>query len=178
VGTAEPAKKSRHLLKKGGIRILKDGKLIDEAKDVVRICKTWGAMLGASHLYNEEIMALLRFAKQEKFTKVVITHANWTVLRNVGVHDLKAMAALGAWIEFCGSAMLPPHSCMTVEEELSWLNAIGTKRCILASDAGAQIYGTQPSVFRAYLQLLNNAGLPLAEIKRMAFEAPRHLLNL
>ena len=55
---------------------------------------------------------------------------------------------------------------------------IGTQRCVLASDAGAQIYGTQPSVFRAYLQLLNNGGLPLAEIKRMAWEHPRRLLNL
>ena len=52
--------------------------------------------------------------------------------------------------------MLPPHNCLTVEKELEWLNAIGTERCVLASDAGAQIYGTQPSVSRAYLQLLNN----------------------
>jgi hypothetical protein len=33
-------------------------------------------------------------------------------------------------------------------------------------------------VFRAYLQLLNNGGLPLAEIKRLAWEHPRRLLNL
>jgi hypothetical protein len=34
-------------------------------------------------------------------------------------------------------------------------------------------------VFRAYLQLLNNGGLPLAEIKRLAWEQhPRRLLNL
>ena len=157
---------------------MENGKLSDDAKDVVRICKIWDAMLGASHLYNEEIVALLRFAKEEKFGKVVITHANWTVLRNVDAGALKEMAELGAWIEFCGTAMLPPHNCLTVEKELEWLNAIGTQRCVLASDAGAQIYGTQPSVFRAYLQLLNNGGLPLAEIKRMAWEHPRRLLNL
>jgi hypothetical protein len=178
VGTAEPDKRSRHLLRKKPIRIVENGRLSDDAKDVVRICKAWDAMLGAAHLYNEEIIALLRFAREEKFDKVVITHANWTVLRNVDAGALKEMADLGAWIEFCGTAMLPPHNCLTVEEELRWLDIIGTQRCVLASDAGAQIYGTQPSVFRAYLQLLNNGGLPLAEIKRMAWEHPRRLLNL
>ena len=95
VGTAEPDKKSRHLLRKKPIRIVENGKLSDDAKDVVRICKIWDAMLGASHLYNEEIIALLRFAKEEKFAKVVITHANWTVLRNVDAGALKEMAELG-----------------------------------------------------------------------------------
>ena len=90
------------------------------------------------------------------------------MLRNVDAGALKEMAELGAWIEFCGTAMLPPHNCLTVEKELEWLNAIGTERCVLASDAGAQIYGTQPSVFRAYLQL-RTTGPPLAEIKRMAW---------
>lgn len=178
VGTAEPAKKSRHLLRKPPIRILKDGTLIDDAKDVVKICKIWDVMLGASHLYNEEILALLRFAREEKFDKIVITHANWTVVRNVTAQHLREMAELGAWIEFCGTAMLPPHNCMTVEQEVSWLNTIGTERCVLASDAGAQIYGTAPSVYRAYLQLLNNAGLPLKEIRRMAVDHPTRLLNM
>lgn len=178
IGTAEPDKKSRHLLRKQPIRILKDGKLIDDAKDVVRICKVWDAMLGASHLYNEEIVALLRFAKQEKFDKIVITHANWTVIRDVTAQQLREMTEMGAWIEFCGSAMLPPHSCLTVDEEVKWLNTIGTRRTVLASDAGAQTYGTAPSVYRAYLQLLNNGGLPLKAIKAMAVDHPRSLLNM
>jgi hypothetical protein len=177
-GPAEPAKKTRHLLRKPPIRIMKDGELTDEVKDVVRICKTWDAMLGACHLYNEEILALLRFAKAERFGKVVITHANWTVIRDTTAQGLREMAELGAWIEFCGTAMLPPHSCLTVKEEVSWLNHIGTGRCVLASDAGAQTYGIAASVFRAYLQLLNNAGLPLKEIRAMAVDHPLRLLNL
>jgi hypothetical protein len=177
-GPAEPPKRSRHLLRKPPIRVLKDGHLTDEAKDVVRVCKVWNAILGASHLYNEEILALLRFAREEKFDKVLITHANWTVIRDTTAQGLREMADLGAWIEFCGTASLPPHSCLRVEEEVRWLDHIGTARCVLASDAGAQTYGTQASVFRAYLQLLNNAGLPLKDIQAMSTDHPSRLLNL
>lgn len=175
---AEPDKKTRHLLRREPIRILKDGKLIDDAKDVVRICKVWDAMLGACHLYNEEILALLRFAREEKFDKVLITHANWTVIRDTSAQSLKEMADLGAWIEFCATAMLPPYSCLTLAEEVKWLSHIGTSRCILASDAGAQTAGTPPTVLRAYLQMLNNAGVPLKDIKAMSGAQPARLLGL
>ena len=178
LGPAEPTKNSRYLLKKPPIRILKDGELIDEAKDVVKICKVWDAMLGVSHLYDDEVVELVRFAKQEKFDKVVITHANWTIIRGHKPLELKELREMGAWIEFCGTAMLPPHGCLTVDEEIRWLRELGTERCVLASDAGAQIYGTQASVFRAYLQILNNAGLPIEWIRVMAIDNPKVLLHM
>ena len=177
-GPAAPLKKSRHILKKPPIRLLKDGALIDEAKDVIRICKIWDAMLGVSHIYADEILALLKFAQEEKYGKVVITHANWTIIRDTTAQKLREMAEMGAWIEFCGTAMLPPYRCLTVDEELRWLQHIGTDHCFLASDAGAQIYGTPASVFRAYLQMLNNAGLPLKEIQTMTIDHPKRLLGL
>jgi hypothetical protein len=175
---AEPDKKTRGLLRRQPIRILENGRLIDDAKDVVRICKAWDAMLGACHLYNEEIIELLKFAHAERFDKVLITHANWTVIRDTSAQSLREMADLGAWIEFCATAMLPPYSCLTLDQEVQWLNHIGTSRCILASDAGAQTAGTPASVLRAYLQLLNNAGVPLKDITAMACEQPARLLGL
>ena len=178
IGPAEPVKKSRHLLKKPPIRIVKDGKLTDEAKDVVKICKVWDAMLGVSHLFDDEVVELVRFARAEQFDKVVITHANWTIIRGHKPKELNELAEMGAWVEFCGTAMLPPYNCLTVEDEVRWLNELGTQRCVLASDAGAQIYGTQSSVFRAYLQLLNNAGLPLSAITAMAVDNPKRLLHM
>jgi predicted metal-dependent phosphotriesterase family hydrolase len=152
--------------------------LIDEAKDVVKICKVWDAMLGVSHLYDDEVEALVRFAKKEKFDKVVITHANWTIIRGHKSAQLKEFIGMGAWVEFCGTAMLPPYNCLTIDEEVRWLKELGTQRCVLASDAGAQIYGTVPSMLRAYLQILNNAGIPVEALKTMAIDNPKRLLHM
>jgi len=152
--------------------------LIDEAKDVVKICQVWDALLGISHLYDDEVVALVKFAKAEGFGKVVITHANWTIIRGHKPNELKELMAMGAWLEFCGTCMLPPYCCLTVEEEVRWLNELGTSRTYLATDAGAQIFGTVPSMFRAYLQHLNNTGLPLPAIKTMAIDNPKRLLHM
>jgi hypothetical protein len=65
-----------------------------------------------------------------------------------------------------------------MDAEVKLLNEIGIERCVLASDAGAQIYGTAPTMFRAYLQLLNNTGLPLQAIRTMSSDTPKQLLNM
>lgn len=178
-GPAAIEKKSRHILKKQPITILKDGQLIDEAKDVMKICQIWDVMLGTSHLHKEEVFALVKFAKQEKFKRLVVTHVNWAIVCNYTDQEMKDMADEGAWMEFCGTALYPPApNPRTEHEEAKLLDYVGPKRCILASDAGAQVFGTAPTVFRGYLQLLNNAGLPLDDIKLMAFERPAQMLNL
>ena len=71
VGTAEPDKKSRHLLRKKPIRIVENGKLSDDAKDVVRSARSgmrcWGL---ASVQRGDRLPSPLR--EEEKFAKVVI----------------------------------------------------------------------------------------------------------
>ena len=160
IGIAEPVKKSRFLLRKPPICALAEGELVADAKDVVKICQIWDVMLGTSHLSKQEVLHLARFAHQEKFDKLVITHANWAVMCDYSASEMQRLIELGAWIEFCAAAILPPAPARNIPEEVALLKRIGSQRCILASDAGAQVNGTAPSVFRSYLQMLNNAGLP------------------
>jgi uncharacterized protein DUF6282 len=178
IGPAEPVKKSRHLLSKPPISLLKDGELTPEAKDVVKICQIWDAMLGTSHIHKSEMAALTKFARQEGFKKVVITHGNWALMSELTGTEMRELGEMGAWIEFCGTSLMPPHGARSMEAEVKLLNEIGLERCILASDAGAQIYGTAPTMFRAYLQLLNNSGLPLQAIRTMSADKPKQLLNM
>jgi len=180
IDPVEPEKKSRHLLKKRPISILVDGKLTDEAKDVVKICQIWDAMLGTSHLSEEEIVELGMFAQAEGFQKLIITHANWTIVS--GKNPLQfviKMAQMSAWIEMVGSAMYPPYNCVTVHDDIRWIKEVNSERVVLASDTGAAGPAAhEPSVFRSYLQLLNNAGLPMDRIKLMGFDNPRRLVHM
>lgn len=180
LGPAEIPKKSRHLLRTKPIHILRDdGELIQAAKDVIKICQVWDVMVGTSHLYKNEVFALAKFAKQEGFKKLVVTHVNWAVVCNYTDEEMKNLAELGAWLEFCGTALYPPApDPRTEHDEVKLLSYLGSKQCILASDAGAQVFGTAPSVFRGYLQILLNAGLPLKDIRLMAFDRPREMLKM
>lgn len=178
IGPAEPIKKSRHLLKKPPISLLKDGELTQEAKDVVKICQVWDVMFGTSHIHKTEMAALAKFAKQEGFKKIVITHGNWALMSELTLPEMRELADMGAWIEFCGTSLQPPHGARSIEAEAKLIHDVGVDRCILASDAGAQIYGTAPTMFRAYLQLLANCGLPVDDIRLMSITRPKQLLNM
>jgi hypothetical protein len=179
IGPANIEKRSRHLLKKGTISILRDGQLIDEAKDVVQICKVWDVMVGTGHLGKDEVLALVKYARAERFEKLVVTHVNWSIMCDYDVDELLELKELGAWLEFCTTAIAAsPTPTRTAEEEAQLLNAVGPERCVLASDAGAQVFGTAPSVFRGSLQLLRNEGVSDADIRTMAWANPRRLLNL
>jgi hypothetical protein len=178
IGPAEPAKKSRHILKKPPISLLKDGALTDEIKDVVKICQIWDVMLGTSHIHKSEMAALAKFAKQEGFCNLVITHGNWLLMSELSDAEMRELADLGAWIEFCGTSLLPPHGARSMEAEVKALYTVGLDRCILASDAGGQTYGSAPTVFRAYLQLLLNTGLPLKDIRVLSSDRPKQLLHM
>jgi hypothetical protein len=65
-----------------------------------------------------------------------------------------------------------------MDAEVKALYTVGLDRCILASDAGGQTYGSPPSMFRAYLQLLLNTGLPLKDIRVLSSDRPKQLLHL
>jgi hypothetical protein len=178
IGPAEPVKKSRHILKKPPISLLKDGELTQEAKDVVKICQIWEVMFGTSHIHKSEMAALAKFARQEGFKKIVITHGNWLLMSELTAAEMRELADMGAWIEFCATSLQPPHGARPIEAEAKLIQEVGVDRCILASDAGAQIYGTAPTMFRAYLQLLANCGLPAEDIRLMSSTRPKQLLNM
>ena len=179
IGPANIEKRSRHLLKKGTINILKDGELIPEAKDVIQICKVWDVMVGTGHLGKNEAVALVKYSKEQNFRKMVVTHVNWSIMCDYSVSEMKELKEMGAWLEFCTTAIAAsPSVTRTATEEAEVLNQVGPSQCVLASDAGAQVFGTAPSVFRGSLQLLRNEGLSDANIRSMAWENPRHLLNI
>jgi hypothetical protein len=179
IGPANIEKRSRHLLKKGPINIVRDGELIPEAKDVVQICKVWDVMVGTGHLSKPEVIALVKYARAVAFRKLVVTHVNWSIMCDYDVGEMRELKELGAWLEFCTTAIAAsPTPTRTATEEAAVLNAVGPHQCVLASDAGAQVFGTAPSVFRGSLQLLRNEGLSDAAIRTMAWENPQHLLNI
>lgn len=178
LGPVEPVKKSRHLVNAPPIRVLNQGTLREEVRTIVEMAKVHDAVIGTSHLYDDECVELVRYCKKVGFKKLVITHADWTILRGFKPDELKELAGMGAWIELCATCMLPPYSCLTVRQEAAWIRKIGAKRCIVASDAGAAVWGTQASVFRGFLQLLSNEGISDPQIELMARENPVRLLGL
>lgn len=172
------AKSSRHFTEGEGFRVLETGKLTESAKEIVRLVKEYDAILGSGHLYDHEVLALAEFARSIGFGRLLVTHANWTIVTRISVDDLRRLAELGAFIELCAAASYPPSNCLTIEATVEWIRRIGPDRCAIATDAGNPFYPIAPELLRAFLQNLYAAGVPAADLRMMVADNPRQLLNL
>ncbi len=145
---------------------------------MVAVVSEYDAILGSSHLSDEEVMVLGRYALANGLRKFLVTHVDWRVLRTNTLEQMQELAGLGAYIEFCATCTFPPAYNFTVEQTVAWIKAIGPERCVLASDTGAPIFPTQVEALRAYGQVLCNSGLSEAEVDLMMKQTPAALVGL
>ncbi|MCL4465238.1 MAG: DUF6282 family protein [Chloroflexi bacterium] len=173
-----PIAGSERLRRKTGITIAENGDLKPETKEVVAIARDYDGIIGVSHIYNEEVMALARFAFANGAKKFLITHADWSVLRNLTIEQLEELANLGAFVEFCATCTFPPTYCFTPEKAVAWMKRLGAGRCVISSDAGAPIFPGEVESLRAYGEMLLAGGITRDELRIMMIDNPAGLLGL
>ncbi|MHB1005384.1 MAG: DUF6282 family protein [Chloroflexota bacterium] len=166
------------LRRKTGITIAENGDLKPETKEVVAVIRDYNAILGSSHLSDEEAMLLGRYALANGVKKYLVTHADWSILRTLSLEQLQELASLGAYVEFCATCTFPPTYCFTSDKTIAWIKAIGPEHCVVASDTGAPIFPTQVEALRAYGQVLLNGGITREELHTMMVDNPAYLLGL
>ena len=173
----KPVQSSSRMLSGKPLSILSNGKLLDEAKEIVMLVKEHDAALGTSHLSKEEIYALVRFAKSEGFNKVVITHPYYRPPA-FQMTELKPLVEQGATLEFSATISYPPASGTTIAAEAKTIREYGAEHCVVVSDAGAVPFPAPHEMLRVYAQGLFEAGITKDELKTMMIANPKRLLNL
>jgi len=178
VHAGPPIGGSERLRRKTGITIAEGGDLKPETKEVVAVVRDYDGILGVSHIYNEEVMALARFALANGVHKFLITHADYSVLRTLTIEQLEELANLGAFIEFCSTSTFPPTCCFTPQKAAAWMRRLGPERCVIASDAGAPLFPGEVESLRAYGEMLLAEGMTSTELRTMMIDNPARLLGL
>jgi hypothetical protein len=169
---------SDRLRHKTGITIAEKGDLKPETKDVVAVVKDYDGILGVSHIYNEEVMLLGAYAAEHGLKKLLITHADWSVLRTLTLEQLKDLANMGAYIEFCATCNFPPTYCFTPEKAAAWMRELGPERCVISSDGGAPIFPGHVESLRSYGEMLLGLGVTREELRVMMIDNPAMLLGI
>jgi hypothetical protein len=137
-------------LKLGGYSIFKEGteELIDEAREIVALCKQYDGVLETSHLSPAEAFAIIKEGKNQGLKKMVVTHAN-SSLTPYTLEQQKAFIELGALINFCFANYLKEY---TNSQPISYLTRlirqVGVENVVLGSDAGASIWPTAIEIIR------------------------------
>lgn len=162
------------------VPVAKNGKLLPEVDDVLKIIARENIALGTGHSSPSEDLMLVREARQLGVSKIVITHPLLAAI-NMSVPQMQEAAKLGAYLELCGNAVLPtadPAGRLKIEDYVKTIRAVGAEHMILSSDLGQPPNPVHTEGWKIYLKLLKNAGITDAEIDMMARKNPAKLLGL
>lgn len=171
------------LTEEQAITVLRDGKLIPEAREVISMIKECDACLATSHLSAVESRAVIREAKDQGLRRIIVSHARWK-MTGLTTQDLHDFADLGCLIEcdYClmtalmqvvhGEAPLNPMDMAKTMHE------IGPERCFMSSDLG-QVFSVLPvEGMRTYVGLMRKCGISAADIRTMFHRNPARLIGL
>lgn len=160
-----------------GISIIRDGELINEARDVVELIKEYDAILGTGHISDVEIRALVEYGASVEGVKIVITHPNWPA-PGVGIDFLQEMAKLGAVAEFCASAIGPLTYYLPPTKAKEYIDILGAENIILSSDCGVAFYPMPMEFLRVFASCLYESGTSVEDLHIMMRENPIRLLGI
>lgn len=160
-----------------GISILKNDRLIDEVKEIVKLVKEYNAIIGTSHLSKKEISILIKYIKEIGGVNVLITHPHEKVV-DMDAEILKGLIGDGVYVEISATNFLSDKGPTKIEEHARMIKNIKAENCIIVSDSGIKRVAISPERLKEFSKLLLLEGVSKDELYLMLSKNPRKILNL
>jgi len=150
------------------------GNLKEEVRDIIGLAKDLNMVLCTGHISPQESLAVARECSRIGFTQFIFTHP---LSKSVGAdfEEIKAMAALGAYIEICALNIFYGND---LTKAINIINELGANRCILSTDAFGEWVPPEPEFFRMLMAYLLLSGVSEEDIRTMVRDNPTTLLML
>ena len=165
--------------KEGGISILdNNGKLRDEALEVLEICRDYDIVVCKGHISFEETDALFKAAKEMGITKLVNTHPlsdSWKVF---SMDQIRYLADMGCYTEIVFNQLMPRLGSLDPSDYIDLVHDLGAERMILGTDLTQAVDISPSEGVRFFIALLLQFGCTKEEIIAMARTNPAALLDL
>ena len=151
--------------------------LLPETKAVIAVIAKRQLVLATGHVSADEALMLVREARQQGVTSMVVTHAmNAPILMTLA--QMQEAARLGAFIEFVGGSLAGAEAPARIDRFADAIRRIGPQFCILSSDLGQKGNALPPDGFAAFILALRAKGFTDADLNRMTQVNPARLLGL
>jgi hypothetical protein len=159
-----------------GISILRDGVLIQDARDVMALVKDRGAALATGHVSFEEIRALVDEADAQGFGKLILTHP-FDKAPGLTLAQVQALARPHVRIEFVFCSITPKWAFTTAATIAHCMKTIGPERFVISSDGG-QAHNPMPADgYRQFVQALHGEGVAAQDFRVMCRDNGDFLLH-
>jgi hypothetical protein len=154
-----------------------NGRLTDDAREVIDLVADYDAVLATGHVSPAEIAASVDYALSRGLTRIVVTHPE---LRTPGL-DIPAMvefARAGCTLEFCAVNLFPMFHCLTLDGLIAAIEAVTPAHAILSSDGGQPFHPRPHECLRVVVQGLAEKGVPAETLRTLCVTNPERLLGL
>lgn len=159
-----------------GISILGDGKLINEARDIMALVRERRVALATGHLSFEEIGALVDEAVAQGFDKLILTHP-YDKAPGLTLEQVRALARPPVRVEFVFCSITPNWQFTNAATIAHCIKTIGAERFVISSDGG-QAHNPMPADgYRQFVDLLHGEGLARDDFRLMCREGGDFLLH-
>jgi len=168
------------------VPVSKDGKLLPEVIEVLKVIKKYNLTFATGHSTAEEDLMLVHEARNLGIEHIIVTHAMPAPI-HMTIGQMKEAAGMGAYIEFVYNLIYPdPEAAkkhpgrkrLTFDDYARAIHAIGAEHCFLSSDVGQPMRPVQTEAWKEYVAGLMKAGVTLPEINMMAKRNPARLIGL
>ena len=162
------------------VPVAKNGKLVPEVIEILRILAKENVALATGHSSAAEDMLLVREAHKLGVARIVVKHPLFNVV-TMSMAQMKEAAGLGAFLELCANQVLPTVPAATaikIESYAEAIKAIGAEHFILSSDLGQPHHPVHTEGWKIFLASLKKQGITDAQIDLMARRNPAQLLGL
>lgn len=159
-----------------GISILRDGRLVPEAREVLALATQHGAALATGHVSLEEIRALVAEATDQGFRKLILTHP-YDRAPGLSLAEVQVLAEAELRIEFVFCSITPRWQFTDAATIAHCIRTIGSRKFVLSSDGG-QAHNPMPGEgYRTFVELLAKQGLGPDDFRVVCRENPDFLLH-
>lgn len=161
------------------VSVVRDGKPAAELKEIFELVVAHDLVVASGHSSAAETLIVFQAARLAGVKRLLVTHALADTTR-VSLEQLKALAALGAVMEFTWLTHLPAPAGqgVPVAECVRAIRAVGAGHFLISSDLGQANTPAHTDGLRAFLAALKTEGLTEREIDLVARENPARLLGL
>jgi hypothetical protein len=165
------------LVAEAPIAVLSDGRLRDEAVEIVELVAAADAILASGHILPEEVQALFSDARDRGVHKLLLNHPDFIL--ELDDDSIVALAELGAFVEH----ILIRYDDRSPEAQpidrlLDWIRRVGAERTVISSDLGQRTSPLPGDSFRRVVGQLLERGVSEAELRLMLRTNPARLVGL
>jgi hypothetical protein len=170
-----------------GIEVAPGGKVLPAMEEVLKIIARENLLLATGHVHPEEIIAVVRRARELGVKNIIVTHG-LTNVPGLSMEQAKEVTRMGAVIEICflqfqagpnaPLAFLTHWKQIAGKQVADAIREFGAQSLVVSSDLGQSANMVHPDGIEAAIAQMKAAGVTDADIDTMMRKNPARLLGL